>query len=356
MATFLKSNRLFLTCAFAFVATVSAHADVFNMPSGETSLRFVTVGKPGNAADTTGYGSVPYTYQMGTYDVTLAQYADFLNAVAKTDTYGLYNSNMGNGGGELYPFGIGRSGSPGSYSYSVTGSVTGVANLPVFDVSWGDAARFCNWLQNGQPTGTELSTTGSGAYTLNGGTSESALLAVSRNAGATYFIPSEDEWYKAAFFDPSLNGGAGGYWKYPTKSNAAPNNSLAFARTTPNEANYFNGGFTDPTNYLTPVGTFSASPGPFGTYDMGGDVFQWTESNKGGLPGLRGVPFSDGPTSMISTAAAITADPTNEHGDTGFRVVISEAVPEPGSLTLLLAASLGMAGIALYRRRRRAKG
>ena len=33
-------------------------------------------------------------------------------------------------------------------------------------------------------------------------------MAITRNAGATYFIPSENEWYKAAYYDPTLNGGA----------------------------------------------------------------------------------------------------------------------------------------------------
>ena len=134
-------------------------SNVFNMPNGETSLQFVTVGNPGNVADTavmvadgtTGYGSVPYVYQIGKYDVTIGQYVEFLNAVAKTDTYGLYSSS--DMAGNFAPYvGVGRSGSSGSYSYSVTGSDPQAANCPIFSVSWGDAARFCNWLENGQPT------------------------------------------------------------------------------------------------------------------------------------------------------------------------------------------------------------
>ena len=69
------------------------------------------------------------------------------------------------------------------------------------NVTWGDAARFCNWLQNGQPTGAE----GDG-HDRNRGVhsqwaSQSALMAITRNAGATYFIPSENEWYKAAYYN-----------------------------------------------------------------------------------------------------------------------------------------------------------
>ena len=86
---------------------------------------------------------------MGEYDVTVGQYCQFLNAVAKTDTYGLYNSGCMS---LYYPtIGISQSGSSGNYSYSVTGSDSQGVNCPIFAASWGDAARFCNWLQNGQP-------------------------------------------------------------------------------------------------------------------------------------------------------------------------------------------------------------
>ena len=75
-------------------------ANVFDMPDGQTSLQFVTVGDAGNAGeqsrysagDSRYYGAVGYTYQIGKYDVTVGQYCQFLNAVAQTDTYGLYNS------------------------------------------------------------------------------------------------------------------------------------------------------------------------------------------------------------------------------------------------------------------------
>jgi hypothetical protein len=158
-----------------------AQADVYNMPTGQTSLQFVTVGNPNNAADpSTGYGSVGYTYQMGQYDVTLGQYCQFLNAVAKTtDTYSLWNPNMSYSyPGPTYPtLGINRSHASGYYTYSVAGSYDQGVNCPIFDVTWGDAARFCNWLQNGQPTGAEgPGTTETGAYTLNGAVSVTALM------------------------------------------------------------------------------------------------------------------------------------------------------------------------------------
>jgi formylglycine-generating enzyme required for sulfatase activity len=281
---------------------------------------------------------------MGTYDVTLAQYTAFLNAVAKTDTYGLYNQYMG----EDYPtVGISQSGSSGNYSYSVTGSAPGAANMPVYNESWLDAARFCNWLQNGQPTsGTEgAGTTETGAYTLNGDTTSGTE---SRNAGATYFIPNENEWYKAAYY--KSGGTNAGYWTYPTQSNTAPGNSLALALSTSNEANYYITGYTDPTNYLTPVGTFTASPGPYGTYDMGGDLFQWNDAIiSGSSRGLRGGVW-DFSSSDLASSVRTHGKPTLDGGNIGLRVASSESVPEPGSLALLLASAAALPAFAWRRR------
>ena len=242
-----------LCLSFSGVWSVSAQTSVFNMGgtynqatgtwTGAASLQFVTVGNPGNAADpATGslYGSVGYTYQMGQYDVTAGQYTALLNAVAATDTYGLYNSGMAVVGTGSYGCGIVQSGSSGSYTYSVA---TAYQNFPVNCVSWGDAARFCNWLQNGQLTGAEgPGTTETGAYTLNGDTTN---YLETRNAGAKYFIPSENEWYKAAYYNPSN----GSYWAYPTQSNTAPGNIAA--RTGTNNANYYFGSATIPTRRTT---------------------------------------------------------------------------------------------------------
>jgi hypothetical protein len=181
----MKYRSWMMAGAVALAAMMGSvtQADVFNMGgtrdattgtwTGQASLEFVPVGNPGNAWDTApgyasyGYGSVANSYQMGKYDVTVGQYVQFLNAVAATDTYGLYNSNMAT---SFSTIGITQSGSSGSYRYSVTGGYSQAANCPVFDVTWGDAARFCNWLQNGQLTsGVENgSTTENGAYTLIG--------------------------------------------------------------------------------------------------------------------------------------------------------------------------------------------
>jgi formylglycine-generating enzyme required for sulfatase activity len=340
-------NKRLVSCVAVLLGLGAnrALADVFNMPSGQTSLTFVTVGNPGNVADpNTGglYGSVPYVYQMGTYDVTLGQYCQFLNAVATaSDPYGLYSPYMAPNVLSYFSvnLGITQSSTEGGYSYSVTGN----GNVPVFLINWGDAARFCNWLQNGQPTGPEGNgTTEAGAYTLSGATSNAALMAVTRNAGATYFIPSENEWYKAAYYDPTLNGGAGGYWTYPTKSNSVPSNVLSTTGT--NNANY---AYSDPTNLLTPVGYFAGSPGPYGTFDMGGDVWQWNEAVVSASDrGMLGGAFSAAGYGLASSYAG-GSDPANGDIYFGFRVA---STPEPGSITLLVAGAV--AGWVCWRRRR----
>jgi hypothetical protein len=200
-----------LVALLALVATFAADARAVTIPT-------VPVGNPGNVGEVQPqgtFGAVAYDYRIGTTEVTVGQYTDFLNAVAATDTYALYNTSMDT---DFNIRGISRSGVSGSYTYSVIGS----AALPVTYVSWGDAARFSNWLHNGQPTGAQnASTTEDGAYTLNGATSQAALSAVTRKAGATWFIPNESEWYKAAYHQPAAQGGdADNYWAYPMKTNS----------------------------------------------------------------------------------------------------------------------------------------
>jgi formylglycine-generating enzyme len=279
--------------------------------------------------------------------VTVGQYCQFLNAVARTDTYGLYGWWLAQ---DYSTIKITKSGSSGSYSYSVSGSCSQAANCPIFAVPWGSAARFCNWLQNGQPTGAEgPGTTETGAYILNGATTTSALMQITRDAGAKYFIPSEDEWYKAAYYKGGNT--ASGYWAYPTRNDSSPSN--VFSATGTNNANYWNNRATDPTNGLTPVGAFAASPSPYGAYDMGGDVWQWNEALLDSSRGTRGGGWfgyeHDNNYYLLAASHRRSCDPADPAAIVGFRVA-SLAVPEPGSLAVLLAGAIGL---LTYARRRR---
>lgn len=153
------------------------------LSASAVTIDWTFVGNPGNACDPQSqgcFGAVGYAYNIGTYEVTNADYVEFLNAKATSDPLGLYNTNMGTEGG------IKRSGVAGSYAYSVT---TG-PNEPVNYVSFYDALRFANWMNNGQGNGD----TETGAYTLMGGiATPSNGTTVARNAGAGTFLPSEDE-------------------------------------------------------------------------------------------------------------------------------------------------------------------
>jgi len=250
-------------------------------------IETVTIGNPGNPGELSGAGAggygpdaicggVDYVYNIGKYEVTAEQYTAFLNAVAATDTYGLYTTSMWS---SSYGCKIERSGSSGSYTYSVAPDW---ADRPVNYVSWGDAARFANWLHNGQPTGAQdLGTTEDGSYFLDGATSKAELLAVDREPDATWVIPSEDEWYKAAYH--KNDGVTGHYWDYPMGSSAVPTSEPPPGTDmTYGSANYEDdGGYAIGGPYWrTEVGAYDAKPSdsPYGTFDQGGNVFEWNEA------------------------------------------------------------------------------
>ena len=206
------------------VLVLLAVSQAASISQAEVIIETVRIGNAGNTGEWSGYGyggdgpagicgAVDYVYNIGKYEVTAGQYAEFLNAVAAEDTYGLYNARMG-WDVSFGTFGckIQQSGSLGSYSYSVPADW---ANRPVNYVSWGDAARFANWLHNGQPTGSQdESTTEDGAYLLNGAMIRGELLAVTRKDSARWAIPTEDEWYKAAYH--KNDGVTGNYFDYAT--------------------------------------------------------------------------------------------------------------------------------------------
>ncbi len=253
-----KAATSALLVVVAFTADLTHGADVFNMGGrrdasgvwiGPASLEFVAVGNEGNPGEWSGRmcGAVSYRYQISKFEVTAGQYTAFLNAVAASDTYGLYDTDMINA---AYNFGAGchiqRTGEPGSYSYSVPADWT---NRPVNFVNWGDAVRFVNWLSNGQPFGPQgLSTTEDGSYYINGATTASQLLTVKRKANAVFVIPSEDEWYKAAYYDPDKAGGAG-YWDFATKSDTIPSSELSAIGT--NNVNYLYSRYAVGSPYFT---------------------------------------------------------------------------------------------------------
>jgi len=283
-------------------------------PETLMSMVMMTVGDAGNAADTgsshPGYGAVAYSYKIGKYDVTGDQYTVFLNAIASTDTYGLYNTGMGQ---SITSAQISRSGTSGSYTYAVMNSR---GNRPISDVTWFDCARFANWMSNGQPSGAQTSTTTeNGAYNVNGATTGNAVAknATNPNTGLapTYRIPLENEWYKAAYY----KGGStnAGYWAYATQSNSAPGNTIG---SSPNQANYNRLSSTD-------VGSFTGSGSFYGTFDQTGNVFQYNDldGTSGSSRGSRGGAAGSTNFLYVSSSYREAGFPTsNESVSCGFRL------------------------------------
>jgi formylglycine-generating enzyme required for sulfatase activity len=317
--------------AFAFAA---APALLAAPASGTVIVDWVTVGSPGNAADApatncfaANCGAVASAYRIGKYEVTNAQYAEFLNAKAAADPLALYDTNM-----DSSPQGgIARSGTSGSFAYTAK---SGFANKPVTFVSFFDAVRFANWLNNGQGN----ADTETGAYTLLGGSSiPNNFSTVGRNAGASIFLPSESEWYKAAYYD----GIAASYFDYPAGSNAAM--ACAAPGATANTANCENA-----ASGLTDVGAYTGSASPWGTFDQGGNVVEWNEQIvSSSIRGARGgtwEPASHGPVDLSATFRSSTGALGGANW-LGFRV--ASAVPEPGTGLLVL---VGLAPLAARRR------
>jgi formylglycine-generating enzyme required for sulfatase activity len=349
MFQFYRLRQMFLLVA-AVNCTAYAQANVFNMPNGLSNLEFVPVGNPGNApeigvtlccpvvAGPSLSGAVGYVYKIGKYEVTAAQYTNFLNAVAKADPNGLYNMAMGDTGVSSLGANIQRTGSSPNYSYSVAADW---ADRPVNYVSFWDAARFANWLHNGQPTGPQgLGTTEDGAYHDVG---DQNLFG--RNAGAKFFIPTKDEWYKAAYHDKTA-GLAASYFDYTTKTNSEPGNDITETFNPGNNANYYTSDFAMGSSYYrTVVGEFELSDSPYGTFDQGGNVWEWNETiyldSFGGLGGA----FNS---SSLELAAPLQDNGFGqlEYFDVGFRVA---SIPEPASLTLSAAA---MFSLVLWRRKK----
>ena len=271
----------FMVAMTLLLITTSASADLHNV-----YIATVPVGNLGNGGEGSGEnyggdgpdricGSVDYPYNIGKYEVTAGQYTEFLNAVAGVDTYSLYNTAMwsSSNGCKIERFeGSGTVEDP--YRYRVAADY---ANRPVNFVSWADAARFANWMHNGQPTGEQdLTTTEDGSYFLNGAVSSVELQAVVREPDATWVIPSEDEWYKAAYH--KNDGVTSNYWDYPTCSDIRPSNDL-IDPDPGNNANFEDDGYTiDSPYWRTEYGEFENSASCYGTYDQAGNVWELNES------------------------------------------------------------------------------
>ncbi len=252
------------------------------------AIDFVNIGNAGNAADSTGYGSVGYNYQISRAEITIAQFA----------ASGVGNGNEGIG---IDP------------------------NAPVTRVSWSEAAQYANWLTSANMN--------NGAYTITGG----LVTAVDRATaittyGTVYVLPTEDEWYKAAYFTGS------GYSLYANGTATPPGVG---------DANWNTGGA-----WIVGSGAVEQN----GTVDLMGNVWEWTESAVDGNfdtigedIAFRGTSYFQSNTALMKSSERATDDPTLEHPSVGVRIV---AIPEPGTISLMSLSTISLFLTRTLRRRK----
>ncbi len=339
------------------VVGVAVSALFMAHPAHGTSISWVTVGNPGNPADTSLFGAVAAEYRIMEFEFTNSQYAAFLNAVdpAGVNPNSIYNPAMGSGRG-----GIQNTGSEQGSRYVVAPNM---GDKPVNYVSWFDAARVANWLHNGKGNGD----TETGAYTLANST---VAPAPAVNVGARFWIPTEDQWYKAAYYGVGLNGGSGGYSAYahgsgnqPAAVQATDEGVGRIGAVTPVQSGPYANFQAQATwnglsGNVTSVGT-NGGPSFYGAFDMGGNVAEWSEPvSQNGIDRStlvrRGGSWSNFLPTDLASWTRIDLSVTSEDHELGFR--LASPVPEPATLGL---AAGGFGAAVLWRvgriRRRQAR-
>jgi sulfatase modifying factor 1 len=290
-------------------------ADTFGTGANQFTLDFTTIGNPGNAAGTTGSGSVGYTYRIGTYAISQ-------NQIDKATASGLANVTAGVWSGDQ----------------------------PAANMTWYESAAFVNWLN------TSKGFTPAYNLTWSGSTWSMALWTVTdpgydannlyRNSLAKYFLPSENEFYKAAWGKSD----GSGYYLYPTASNTAP---FAVKSGTDEGTAVYNLAASQPASVYQAGGISS-----YGTMGQGGNVWQWQESAYDGVNnsvtesrGTRGGGGWAYPADFLQPWNRNDVSPNSDYGGLGFRVASVETVPEPSTYALF---GLGGIGILMVMRRKKA--
>jgi formylglycine-generating enzyme required for sulfatase activity len=309
-AAFLVVAALF--AAFTLNIQPAAQADMFGTSGNEFTIDFVNIGNTSNAADTTGYGAVPYEYRVGTYEITQ-------DAITKATASGMANVTAG--------------------------AWTG--NQPAATITWYEAAAFVNWLNTstGKTAAYDLSFSG-GSWSMTLWSSADAWTAggenLYRNKDAYYFLPSENEWVKAAYYNPD----GSNYFLYPTASSSVP--TAVASGTDAGSAVYDQPIEQGPTS-VDLAGGLSA----YGTMGQGGNVWEWNESAFDGSNNfssedraLRGGIWLGSVVLMLALNRGF-GDPSLENGDIGFRVA---SVPEPSTYALLFMTGAGALWLARRRR------
>ena len=213
----------------------SVQADTFGSGSNSFEISFVQISQTNNATDPASgnrYGAVPYEYRAGIYEITQ-------NMITKASNSGLANVTAGGWSN----------------------------NQPAATISWYEAAAFVNFLNtnSGKTAAYNLTFSAGWSMTPQNPTNAWTLGGTNlyRNKNAYYFLPSENEWYKAAYYNPA----GSNYFLYPTASSSAP--SSVASGTNPNTAVFYASG---PSAYPPAEVTIAGGRSSYGTMGQGGNV------------------------------------------------------------------------------------
>ena len=295
---------LAVVCVLA--ASNTASADIFGSGLNQFTIDFVSISADTNPV--VGYGIVNYDYHMATYEISNDQWTKFKAA------YGAVK------------------GSP-STAYDTNPIYVG-ANMPVSMISWYEAAQFVNYLNTS--TGHQAAykftgTQGTSSYTLAVWSAAEADNGTNlyRNKDAKYFLPTEDEWVKAAYWNGA------DIKTYATKAGESVTQGDGISGT---GWNYYTTQYAAASHGPWAVG--SGSQELNGTYDMMGNVWEWMENpstigdyETASYRGIRGGSYYLG-TDYLTSSYRNTDIPYYEDGNVGFRIA-STATPEPATLVLL---------------------
>lgn len=322
----MKAKYLLLTAGILCLLTASVHADTFGSGGNTFSIDFVTIGNAGNADDagaggglySSPYGGVSYVYQMGVTEVSQ-------DWITKATNLGMTNVTAGPWAG----------------------------NQPAANLTWYEAAAFVNFLNTstGNHAGYQLD---AAATALTLWTSGEAWKAdgenLYRHKDAYYFLPTEDEWYKAAYH--KNDGVTANYWDYATASNSVP--VMVAGGTVTGTAVWGAGAVIAPAA-VDNDGGISA----YGTQGQNGNINEWQENSVDGANDnpsdnrvLRGGSYLNASDTGLRSSFRNTATlPSFSVNAIGFRVasapVGTGSVPEPAG-----AALLGLGTLLLAVRRR----
>lgn len=328
--------------AVSAMAMMSAPSSAQGVPPN-FSWNWATIGAAGNrgtlphetpTTPTRSVGAVNYEYRMAKTEVTGAQWLEFVQQYAQYVSDDEQANSGFTSGAIVF---IGRDGQ-NRPQYRLDSIYENVA----VGFSWRYAARYCNWLHNDKAI--TRNAFESGAYdtsTFTRNPDGTFNDQASRSPGARFWIPSENEWVKAAYYDPNKFGpGQGAYWRYPNGSDTPLVGGLPGEPGAQSSAGL---PYTGPS-YNIPVGSYPDSNHPWGLLDTSGGQSEWNETwvqrinGRGWLRGSRGSGTGAGEFAQVYDDLDYFFYDTPDTGSGGLR--LASSVPTPASALGILVFSI----------------